>query len=107
MTDRDKLYAFLALLLGIVALALSTILLSHYAPPLPDSAYKLADSAMTILGTGFGAAALALFRTSQATNDMASALKTQAETASASAPPTTTLSPGQTAQAALAPSPGE
>ena len=103
MTDRDKLWAFLALLGGIVLLALTTIFMSHLAPPLPDSAYKVSDSAMTILGTAFGAAALALFRTSQAQNDMASALKTNAETQAASAPPSTVLQPGQTAQAAPVP----
>lgn len=62
-------------------------MISRFVPPLPDPAYKVADSAMTILGTAFGAAALALFRTSQAQNDMASALKTQAETQAATTPP--------------------
>ena len=103
MTDRDKLTAFLALLAAIVVLAILPTMRGLLASPLPDAAYKLVDNAMTILGTAFGAAALALFRTSQATNDMASALKTQAESAAAAAPPTTVLSPGQTSQAAPAP----
>lgn len=86
MTDRDKLWAFLALLAAIIVLSIVPVVISHYVPPLPAEAYKLADSALTILGTAFGAASLALFRTSQATNDMASALKAQAETAQAASP---------------------
>jgi hypothetical protein len=103
MTDRDKLWAFLALLGSILTLALVTITISRFVPGLPDSSFKVADSAMTILGTAFGAAALALFRTSQAQNDMASALKTQAETQAATTPqPAAILQPGEAAVAAPA-----
>jgi len=109
MNDKHKLYAFIAVLSAMVLIAMTAMILSRFTPPISDLAMKLADSAMTIMGTAFGAAALALFRSSQATDDMASALKTQAETQASITPPTaaTVLQPGEAAVASSAPLKGE
>lgn len=99
MTRDAKLWAFLALLSASFAVMLAVVLIGRAgAEPVVQLVDKWQNGIIGVLGMAAGL----LFRSSNAENDTASALKTLADKAPGNTPDVI-LEPGQTAQAEQTP----
>lgn len=109
LSNRDQLWAFLALIMAILILGLAPIVTAGlWGKPLPDSLIAVSDKTVTGLVGVLGTLAGMIFRLSRAdqaatenTGKLADAIKAAQEAPAAAREPDPdfTLRPGETAQA--------